>query len=178
MIKRLSVFVLVMAILVGCSSDDGDTSNEEIVGTWQISSLTVESTNDYNGDGSANPNLQEETQCSGDDQLVFNADGTGFIVLDTENILLDVDQLPDFSYEYTFMCSSTGANQISMTWTQEGNTITTVNFTGTRVYTLAGNTLTAVVNPGLEVPVIEDIGNGTFGVDYVFEEATYTYTKL
>ncbi|WP_422103843.1 hypothetical protein [Winogradskyella sp.] len=69
-----------------------------------------------------------------------------FLVLDTDNIHLDVEQLPDSSYEYTYMC----------------NTITAVNFVITMMFTLEGNTLTNAETNGLEVPVIID--NGGFFV--------------
>jgi len=169
-----------LTMLMSCSDDDSNDNNTviDIVGTWQLSSLSVESTNDYNGDGVANANLLEETQCSQSDQLVFNTDGTGLMILDTENILLDAEQLPDNSYEYTFTCSSTGSNQIAITWTQDGNTITVVNFVNTMMFTLEeNNTLTIVENDSLEVPAIIDNG-GFFGVDYIFEDATSVYTKL
>ena len=178
--KQLIFLLASLTLIFSCDGDDDSTNNTidfGVIGTWLLTNLSVESTNDYNGDGTANPNLLVETQCSLGDQLVFNADGTGILLLDMENIQLDAQQVQNSTmYEYVFDCATTGSNQVDFTWSQEGNSITVVNFVESRTYTLNNNTLTLVENNGLEIPQIVDLG-GIFGVDYIFEDATYIYAK-
>lgn len=173
-----NILYLVICILVfNCSSDDDDNSESStgVVGTWKITSVTVESANDYNGDGTVNPNLLTETVCSLNDLFVFNADGTGQVVDDGFNISLDVDQDSNFNSFYTFDCIDFSPSTFDSTWTQEGNSITVTTVVGTTLFTLESNQLINMEDEDFQVPIISSDG---ISYDLVLEDTIYILTKV
>jgi len=177
-ICKLGMLMLSILIFNGCSSDDDDSNNNDstgIVGTWKITSLTLESTTDWNQDGVANPNLLEETSCSLNDFFIFNADGTGEVVSDGFSIVLDVDQDVDFNNYYTFECVDYSGYTLDSTWTQEGNSVTVVTVVETIVLSLESNDLIGISEDSFQVP---KIFSGGIGWDYVIEDSITTLTKI
>lgn len=163
-------------IFSSCSSDDDNNNDDStgIVGTWKITSVTVESVNDYNQDGTANPNILEETQCSLNDIFVFNTDGTGEIISDDYFLALDVEQDANFDLYYTYECNNYGGYTLTSTWSQEGNIITVESVSQTLEFTLSGNQLTAFQENAFQVPIILSDG----GADFVLEDSVTTLTKI
>ncbi|TXE15469.1 hypothetical protein ES692_16545 [Psychroserpens burtonensis] len=115
------------------------------MGTWLVSKLEVESIRDFNGDGESSNNIFNEiANCSRGDGFIFNADGSGQIVSDSELIELDADFIdPSVSgnLEYITNCVSGPELTFDITWTQQENTITVISASETNMLLLSGNEL-------------------------------------
>jgi hypothetical protein len=184
-LKYLSVLVLSLVVLNSCSSDD-DTGDggSTIAGSWKITSFSFSNNYDLNNDGVALSNVLEETGCNEGDRLLFNADGSGEIQSDAfllnisaDDLIIEEDDGTITAIEiYGTECEEDDFNvyEITFTWTQDGNTITTTTaFNETIIYTLSGNTLTNFIPNSYFLTVIEN-GEQTGNVT---EDVTLTYSK-
>ena len=179
-LKSLGLITLSLILFGSCSSDDDNSSSNtdtNIEGTWFISKVEIESIRDFNGDGESSNNIFNEIDnCSRGDGFIFNADGTGQIVSDSELVELDADFIdPSVSgdLEYIINCVSGSELTFDMNWTQQNNVITVVSAIETNILLLNNNELSVFIENSYQVPVIFDTG----GYDLVLEDATFTYTK-
>lgn len=154
---------LCIITLFSCSNDD-DESNASLVGTWQLTSLVIESAFDFNGDGTASRDLFLETDCYDGDFINNMEDGTVRIVSGLTFISVDDNFQP------THECLN-GFDRTT-TWTQNGNTVTIENGSADIVGTISGNTVTATIIDGFEIEKY----NGTT-VEDDRETMTLTYQK-
>lgn len=168
------IFKLVLILFVfsfcACSSDDdsnGDT-NTSLEGVWTLSSLKVESSFDFNNDGTASRNLFEETPCYNDDFINFRSDGTVNIV--TALTVISIEITSPTEYGHVYQCLD-GLDQ-ETTWTRDGNTITVENGSTDFVGVISGNKLTVFVEDLFEMEMYD----GT-NYSYPEEDVTLVYTK-
>ncbi|MFD2727336.1 hypothetical protein [Hyunsoonleella rubra] len=149
--------------LFSCSSD-GDAPISAPAGSWLLTSLSIESSFDFNSDGQASRNMFVETDCYENDFIQIKEDGTVRIVSGLTFISVDDNFNP-------FHECLSGFDRES-TWTQDGNTITIENGSQDIVGVFSGNTVTATLTDFFEVEVY----NGTEVVS-TREDVTLTYTK-
>lgn len=158
---------LCIVFFVSCSSkdDDTETPNSIPVGAWELTSLVIESSFDFNGDGTSSRDLVAETDCYDGDFIDIMADGTTRIVSGLTFISVDNNLQPTFNCRPGF--------DRTTTWTQSDNQIVVENGLVDIVGTISGNTITAVITNGFEIEKL----NGTT-VEDDFETMTLTYVKL
>lgn len=169
------IFKLILVLFVcnffACSSDDdsNDNENSNLEGIWILSALRVESSFDFNNDGSASRNLFEETPCYDDDFINFRGDGTVNVV--TALTYISVEITSPTEHEHAYQCLD-GLDQ-ETTWTRDGNTITVENGNTDFVGTISGNKLTVFIPNLFEIEMYD-------GTNYTYpeEDVTLVYTKL
>jgi hypothetical protein len=109
----------VLAMLTGnltltfTKTDNGNNTNAEAVGNYDLTAFIVPIAQNLNGDANSSTNLVTESSCYGESNLTLNSNGT-------------------FDQTYTYSVLSTGGLTLecqtqvtSGTWTRNGNTITT-----------------------------------------------------
>lgn len=153
-----------------CSSDDDSNNDSEasLEGIWILSSLRVESTFDFNNDGTASQNLFEETPCYDNDFINFRTDGTVNVVTALTEITVEVTSPTEYNHVYECL---DGFDQ-ETTWTRDGNTITVEYGSTDLVGTISGNTLTVYIENFFEIEMYD-------GMNYSYpnEDVTLEYTK-
>lgn len=166
-IQSLILFALSI-ILVSCSSDDDGNTTLTAEGEWLVTALLVESSFDFNGDGTASRDLFEETPCYIGNSIMFFDNGS--VIIDIDFTYIYVNNNDEQDYE----CQN--GLDITSTWTQNGNTITVANDDqqGDIVGTISGNDLTVTIPDGFEMELY-DAGTGQ-SVD-VSEDFTIVFTK-
>jgi hypothetical protein len=168
-----SILVLFVFSLFACSSDDSNDSKEDDTvtfrGAYELTSLVVETSFDFNNDGIASRNLFEETPCYVGDFIDFRADGFVNIVSALAYISVEVSSPTD--YEHVYECLN-GFDTIS-TWTKEGNIITVENGGTDLVGVINGNTLTVTLQDTFEIEMFD-------GTNYFYpeEDVILEYTRL
>lgn len=118
-------------VFASCSDDDSNdyfnntpTVNQNLEGSYQLTSLTAPNAQDYDNDGDSSTNLVLEGSCYNNSWISFHSDGT---------------------YDQGFQSTTTGAGGLSL----DCNTQIT---TGT--YDRAGNTITTHVNGNAAVTAV------------------------
>lgn len=168
--KIHSLILIILCITIAsCSSDDEGNVTLTAEGRWLVSSLLVESSFDFNADGTASRDLFQETSCYNGNYIEFFEEGEVDIVVDFAYIYVDEDNnQQDVECENGFGLSST--------FTQNGNTITVVNDfdESNLIGTISGNTLTVTVANGFEIEVYNPV---TDDIDIVSEDFTIVFTK-
>ena len=91
--QNLLLIALSLSILFSCSDDDAPAS-VSFEGMWLLTSLVIESSFDFNGDGTATRDLFNETSCHDNDFVEVNADGTIKIKNGFTFISVDDNQQP------------------------------------------------------------------------------------
>jgi hypothetical protein len=164
------ILVLLVSSFSACSSDDDSSgdSNATLEGVWRLSSLKVESSFDFNNDGTASRNLFIETPCYDDDFINFRADGSVNIV--TALTYISVEITSPTEYGHVYQCLD-GLDQETI-WSRDGNTITVENGSTDFVGVISGNKLTVVVEDLFEIEMYD----GT-NYSYPEEDVTLVYTK-
>ncbi|SDS64577.1 hypothetical protein SAMN04515667_2645 [Formosa sp. Hel1_31_208] len=169
----LNLFVLSALVLTSsCSSDDdGGTTDANVVGTWQLTSLLTETSIDIDNNGTASNDLLIESDCYLNETISFGANGTGTIntnsYLDVEAELV-VGTTDEFTYTINCFIEE---DTYSMSYTVSGNTVTVIDEDMfTVIATVSGNTMTFVIPEGYEI--LDD----NFEV-VVEEDLTFVYTK-
>jgi hypothetical protein len=142
--KRLHTILLVAAgclAITSCSDDDDNNYvpqsnvNDNLEGSYQLTSANAPSAQDYDNDGDSSANLVLEGSCYNNSWISFHSDGT---------------------YDQSYSSSTTGAGGLSLdcdtqlttgTYEQNGNTITThmngqAAVTSTFTYDTQSHTLT------------------------------------
>lgn len=167
-IKSLILFTLCF-IVMSCSSDDDGNVTLTPEGQWLVSSLLVESSFDFNGDGTASRDLFAETSCYDGNYIEFFENGDVIIDIDFTYIFVNNNNEQDFECQNGFGLTST--------WTQNGNTITVDNddSQGDIIGTISGNTITVTIVNGFEIELYD---SGTGQTMDVSEDFTIVFTKM
>lgn len=115
--KLLLLAATVCGITAACSDDDNNSTsnqNADLVGTYKLSSWNAPMAVDFDGDGTANTNMMNESDCYTDSMLRVNRDGTYTL---TTNYV-------DITSTGTVSCKT---ELSSGSWVRSGNTFTTTN---------------------------------------------------
>ncbi|MFK7783393.1 hypothetical protein [Psychroserpens sp.] len=168
------IFKLILVFFVlnfyACSSDDdsNDDNTVSLEGVWLLSTLSVESSFDFNNDGVASRNLYEETPCYDNDFINFREDGTVNIVTALTSITIEITSPTEYGHVYECL---NGFDQ-ETTWTRNGNTITVENGSTDFIGTISGNTMTVFIENFFQIEMYD-------GMDYSYpeEDVVLVYTK-
>jgi YD repeat-containing protein len=152
--KKFLLLFLSLTVL-SCSDDDGGTEPNPnfdlVVGTWNLSELTISPQQDINGDGSFTTNIVEELPCVSA-QIILRDDNT-WSYSGVDVIITTIT-----GGLFKFFCAdetrTAGGN-----WDIEGNIVRLADETGTITqftFDSSDNTLTNVIGevlPGLQAEV-------------------------
>lgn len=120
--------LLVLFISVGCSSDDDDTSDASIVGTWTLQSTTVKGTLTGNGTSIPVNETEEADACLKKTAFTFNSDGSGTSVAYSNDTGVCQNTLSE-SFNYDFNSSS---KILTLTVSGSTETITMSSFSSSK----------------------------------------------
>ncbi len=134
--KRLMSVLFIAVLFASCSSDDDNTSEVGIVGSWTLVELNASIPLDLNGDGTADRNIMNEIPCF-EGNASFTAGGNYLLTL--SNVAEE-----EVNGEMVFVCNGSSVN--SGTYTLNGDQFTTnpddpESETSTTTIFLNGNTL-------------------------------------
>ncbi len=165
--KIQSLLLLIFCLgMSSCSSDDDGNVTLTAEGQWFVNSLLIESSFDFNNDGTASRDLFQETSCYDGNYIQFFDDGQVDIVVDFTYIFIDDNNEHDFECQDGFGLSST--------WTQNGNTITVENGSEDLIGTISGNSLSVSIPEGFEIEMYDEVNDE---VIYVDEDFTIVFDK-
>ena len=82
--KRLMSVLFIAVLFAACSSDDDNSSEPSIVGSWTLIELNAENPMDFNNDGTADRNILNEIPCY-EGHASFTADGNYLLTLSNVN---------------------------------------------------------------------------------------------
>ncbi|MDT0557687.1 hypothetical protein RM697_03460 [Ichthyenterobacterium sp. W332] len=163
---KTCLILFAILLLSSCSSDDEGNVTLSAEGEWLLTSLSVESSFDFNNDGTASRDLALETMCYAGNYIDFFNDNDVEISVDFTYIFVNNQNMQDFQCQQGFGLNST--------WIQNGNTVTVENGDDDIVGTISGNTLTVTVIDGFEIEVYNAV---TQQIDIVDEDFTIIFTK-
>jgi len=174
--KKLAFIALMAsATFVACSEDEtvSVNQNQDIQGTWKLTSFNMNSSFDINGDNNASSSLIAETGCYNNSTIVF--DGNTTAIFNMEELEIDMQMVvgSENEMEFTFDCGS--AIPFPTTYAATENSVTLMSDEDPEplVLTRSGNTLTVVIPEATQIPVEEENGS----VTYDFVGATLVWTK-
>lgn len=102
-----------------CSSDDmQDSDNSSITGVWTLTAWNIDEGFDFNNDGTVSTNLLSEIDCSQNETLFFEKNGT--VSLNTTfNPDIDIALLNEENNEYNFnvTCDNEGIISLATSYT-------------------------------------------------------------
>jgi len=171
--KKVLSLLAITLVLISCSGDDDNkSSNVSVEGTWKMTVFGGETAVDIDMDGDSSNNLITETGCYENETFVFNADGTGMVNSTSYvDIQLDIVAGSTDEYEYTIECVQEN-DSTTMTWTQNGSSITVISDDASFSGTKDGDKITFVIPNGYDLEVVE--GDGTA---FLIEDLTIVYEK-
>ena len=153
--KKLLILFAVFA-LFSCSDDDGgpttNPNRDLVVGTWNLSELTISPAQDINQDGTSTTNVLSEIECSITGRITINDNNTWAF---TGNDLVITTITGGL---FIFQCSDNTRNE-GGNWDIEGNILRLADGTGTITlftFSSAQETLTNIIGenlPGLQAEV-------------------------
>lgn len=117
------IVLFAILFLVSCTTEDIDDNNN-VVGTWKLTTWTIDIPVDLNNDNSFSTNILDEINCDNNETLVFD---TKSIVSsnDSFNPTIDIALMSDEKYVFNVECTS-GSIGFATSYTQINNN--TVNF--------------------------------------------------
>lgn len=145
--------------LASCSNDDDNNNintNADLVGTYKMTSWNSPESLDFNGDGTANTNMMNESMCYNDSEMVVENDGTYTMTYNYVNVANDG----------TVSCQTESTQG---TWIRNGNSFTTTNVSGGQNmeanYSFQGGNSTTLTRnmTNWNYPVMGDDGNASWG---------------
>ena len=168
-IKNCILFAFILS-LCSCSSDDDSSSNSNAEGTWQLTSLSVETAFDLDNDGFAQRDLFDEVECYSGNFVSFESEGIARLVNGLTFIFAEVNANDTSDFEYMYECQN--GFDIETTWTQEGNTVTLLLLGNNITGTISGNTMTVVIPNFFQIELYD-------GMNFteVEEDVTLIYNK-
>lgn len=173
--KNLFRLALLSVALVfsSCVVNDDEDTSVDLVGTWKMTSFTISTPYDLNGDGTPNTDILVETGCYQNETLDFNDNGSGvstnrsYLDIEVELVTGTTDQ-----YNYNIDCVDEFFQE-DFTWSQTGSSVAVTIGAFTVLATQSADTLTLVIPSGFSLEIPD--GNGaTFTLN---ETVTVVYTK-
>ena len=137
---------LVLTVFTSCSKDSSDDSS--VVGTWQLTTWTINVPIDLNNDAIASINLLDEANCTNNELLIFEANGTVSSNA-TYNPQVKVSLVNGTVDNYLFNveCDNEGTIGAAGNYTQNNNLITFFN----KIATKNGNQLTIIYENAIDI---------------------------
>lgn len=132
--------------LASCSKDD---SNEvTVIGTWELTTWTVNIPVDLNNDTVKSTNLLDESVCENNELLIFETNGT-VLSNNTFNPSVVISQLNSNRDVYLFdvQCDLDGSIGLAGTFSQNENNIMLFNTTAV----IVGNQLTVTFQDAVDI---------------------------
>ncbi|MDM9630924.1 hypothetical protein [Robiginitalea aurantiaca] len=150
------LILLISISLFGCSDDDGgSTTNPNrdlVVGTWNLSELTISPAQDINQDGSTTTNVLSEIDCTITGRITINQNNTWTF---SGNDLIVTTITGGL---FIFQCSENSRNE-GGNWDIEGNVLRLADGTGAITlfsFSSTQETLTNIIGenlPGLQAEI-------------------------
>jgi hypothetical protein len=136
----------ILTIATACSKDDSNVPS--IVGTWELTTWSINVPIDLNNDLITSTDLLDEAICANEETLVFEANGTVSSNA-TYNPQVMVSLLDGTTEEYLFNveCDTEGSIGIAGSFTQNDQSVTLFN----TMATLSGNQLIVVYENAIDV---------------------------
>src|SRR5690606_14981988 len=106
----------VAAFAASCSDDESSSNVTNPEGMYVMTAFTVSEPQDLNNDGTASPDIMDETECFENSFVQINSDNT--FTASGEGMEINLDE----NFEAAVACSDEGS--YSGTWTMSGNNIT------------------------------------------------------
>ncbi|WP_178984017.1 hypothetical protein [Winogradskyella helgolandensis] len=154
--------------LLGLTTSCSDKNEHGVVGTWLLTTRTVNIPFDVNQDGVSNTNLIAEINCNERETLTFEINGTVSSGNEFSNVLRYFKEENTDVYKVNSDCNREGIISFASEYsTPEENTIKV----SARVYVLNGDTLTTVYKNAV------DIYNEDFTEVIETKDLTLVYTK-
>uniref|UniRef100_UPI004049AADA lipocalin family protein n=1 Tax=Flavobacterium sp. TaxID=239 RepID=UPI004049AADA len=169
--KKIFFLTFSCLALLSCSSDDeSSNSGTSLTGTWKLTAFTTDTAVDFNLDGVTSTNYITESGCYDNSTMVLAANNVATVTLQEADIdfVFDFENPENSTFE--FICND-GTAQAG-TWSQNNNNVTVTVDDEPVVFTLNGNTLTAVLEDFVET----EVDNGG-EVIVEFTGATLVFTK-
>jgi len=152
--KRFLILLLSLSVL-GCSDDDGGSEPNPnfdlVLGTWNLTELTVSPAQDINEDGASTTNILEELTCISA-RITLREDNTWTYTGNDVIITTITGGL------FKFFCSDETRND-GGNWDVQGNLVRLVDATGNLTqftFNSTDNTLTNIIGenlPGLQAEI-------------------------
>ena len=168
--KKIFLLAVSCFAILSCSSDDEGTNNNSLVGTWKLTSFTTDEPTDFNLDGVMSTNYIAESGCYDNSTMVLAANNVTTVNIQEPEIDFIIDFENPENSTFEFICND-GIPQAG-TWSQNNNNVTIIIDDEPIVFTLNGNTLTAVLEDYVET----EVDNGG-EIIYEFTGATLVFTK-
>lgn len=163
-------FLIIFPVFIICNScsNDDDSNQTSLVGTWELTTWTIGVPIDLNDDSVASSNLLDEADCTNNDTVVFKTDGT-VSFNSTYNPTVNISLIDETSETYLFdiQCDLDGTIGLVATYEQNGDTVTFLNNTAI----INGNELTIVYQNAI------DIYNEDFTQILTKKDLTLIYSK-
>ena len=151
--------------LTSCSNDDDNNqvqlnppptqnANADLVGTYRMTSWNSPSSIDFDGDGTSNTNMMNESQCYSNSTMSINNNGTYTMTYN----YMDINN-------GTVTCGTESTNG---TWVRNGNSFTTTHMSGgenmNTNYNFAANNSTTLTRnmTNWNYPSMDEDGNAMF----------------
>lgn len=141
--KQLMSVLFIAILFASCSSDDDNSSNAAIVGSWTLVELNAESPRDYNNDGTVDRNVMNEIPCY-EGHSSFTADG---------NYLLSLSRVEEEEIDGVIVFTCNGNIIDAGTYVLNGNQLTTTTNssnpqTSTITLNFSGDTVSYSIDSG------------------------------
>ncbi len=168
--KNNSLFVILFFVLILCNScsNDDDSNQTSLVGTWELTSWNIGIPIDINNDSVASTNLLDEADCVNNETVVFETNGT-VSFNSSYNPTFNISLIGETSETYLFdiQCGLEGTIGLAGTYEQNGDTVKILNNTAT----INGNQLIIVYQNAI------DIYNEDFTQILIKKDLTLIYSK-
>lgn len=153
--KKILLLFISLAVL-SCSDDDGGPANNPnrdlVIGSWNLSELTISPAQDINGDGNTTTNVLSELECNLTGRITINENNTWTF---TGNDLVVTTITGGLFF---FQCFDNSRNE-GGNWDIEGNVLRLADGTGAITFFTFSSTQETLTNtigenlPGLQAEV-------------------------
>ena len=153
MSKFFSVLSLVFVFIVStsCFKDQDDLSNINdfsVLGTWELTTWTLQIPIDLNDDAISSINLLDEALCDNNETLTFDTNGTVSSDMSyNPQVTISLTNGTTNNYVFGVLCDTDGSIGTFGTYTQNNNIITLFETTAT----INGNQLTIVYEDAIDI---------------------------
>lgn len=139
-------FLMLSIFLASCSKEDSNV--ESVVGTWELTTWTVNIPIDLNNDTVTSTNLLDESVCENNELLIFETNGTVFSnnTFNPSVIVSQLNATPD-AYVFDVQCDLDGSIGLAETFSQNENNIMLFNTTAV----IVGNQLTVTFQDAVDI---------------------------